>query len=572
MSKGVAHGSADGPRMIYGRENVNWGGPKQAGNLDSVSDNPMDDYDDNGFLEIKTDLEHQIEDLQERYPEDEMIQKYGKPTNYFDIHQSLRRLHEMFPAASLDSDTSPVRAGKLDFMNAPLKNSIPDRLEHKGSFFISSHPESSTIEQRFNAFRNRVDYSVELAKSKSLKKDLLELRDKINDPHIDNFDVLEQCIEHIEKPFRGSAKAEYAVLDDFMSAMKETDKSNKYSLDDAKKAIAKYRKINDEMIGANVPYHMREEFSDVSEIMRNRNVMPEEMQKKVNEMFSDFVESMEIVAPLYGDEPELDDKLDGVIGKLINQFKNDFYYEALVKDHLDANNIALHYGVQPEYDRWEDGTYDTIGSSSSGTQINSYDPIYYKNKIKEGSIPEILDAMRDFTPPKIEKIELTPDMSYSDLSYISSRSAFATREDYKKAGDYYKEVSKQRDKRVSLKKMQPITVTTVDNSKHSSPADLIEKSFAEAVRRNNGEDWEKYELFVQEVEKLKNFPSSGVRSNVQKSAIIQKLHDEIIEGKVGGVYNPSTSADTHAIADQLYRDSLKEKVTQDKLSAIDDLI
>ena len=569
MSKGIAHGSADGPRMIYGRENVNWAGPKQAGNLNNVNDNPMDDYDESGFLEVKTDLESQIEDLQERYPEDAMIQKYGKPTNYFDVHQSLRRLHEMFPAASLDSTTSPLRAGKLDLMNSPLRDDISEDVEHKGSFIISSLPSSSSIHYRFDQFKDRVKFSTRLAKSKSLKKDLMELSNQINDPSVDNFDVLEQCVKHIEKPFRGSAKAEYVVLDDFMSTMKETDKSNDYSLKDAKKAIAKYRKMNDEMVGANVPYHMKEEFSDVSEIMRNRDVMPEEMQQKVNAMFSNFVESMEIVAPLYGDEPELDDKLDGVIGKLIDQFKNDFYYEALVKDHLDANNIALHYGVQPEYDRWEDGDYDITGSSSSGTQINSYDPIYYKNKIKEGSIPGILDTMRDFTPPKIEKIELNADMSYSDLSYISSRSAFTTKEEYDKARKYYAE---QSDNRLSLKKRKPITVSTIDNSKHSSPADLIEKSFAEAVRRNNGEYWEKYELFVQEVEKLKNFPSSGVRSNMQKSAIIQKLHDEIIEGKTQTIYEPSRHIDTGSIADQLYRDSMKDTVTKDKLSAVDDLI
>ena len=203
--------------MIYGRENVNWAGPKQAGSLDDVSDNPMDDYDESGFLEIKTDLESQIEDLQERYPEDAMIQKYGKPTNYFDIHQSLRRLHEMFPAASLDSTTSPLRAGKLDLMNSPLRDDISEDVEHKGSLIVSSLPSSSSMHYRFDQFKDRVKISTQLAKSKSLKKDLMELSNQINDPSIDNFDVLEQCIEHIEKPFRGSAKAEYALLDDFMS-------------------------------------------------------------------------------------------------------------------------------------------------------------------------------------------------------------------------------------------------------------------------------------------------------------------------------------------------------------------
>lgn len=36
MAKGYAQGSADGPKYIFGKENVNWGGPRQAseGNID----------------------------------------------------------------------------------------------------------------------------------------------------------------------------------------------------------------------------------------------------------------------------------------------------------------------------------------------------------------------------------------------------------------------------------------------------------------------------------------------------------------------------------------------------------
>ena len=46
MSKGIAHGSADGPRYIYGKENVNWAGPKRAREPDYDENEQIFQYDE----------------------------------------------------------------------------------------------------------------------------------------------------------------------------------------------------------------------------------------------------------------------------------------------------------------------------------------------------------------------------------------------------------------------------------------------------------------------------------------------------------------------------------------------
>lgn len=61
MSKGIAHGSADGPRYIYGKENVNWAGPKRAakGNTssDGVYDEISSDHHNASVQEVVEDID-----------------------------------------------------------------------------------------------------------------------------------------------------------------------------------------------------------------------------------------------------------------------------------------------------------------------------------------------------------------------------------------------------------------------------------------------------------------------------------------------------------------------------------
>lgn len=576
MSRGIAHGSADGPRMIYGRENVNWGGPKKAGDIDNINDNPMDDYGDD-HTEIKTDIETQIEDLQELYPEDEMLQKYGKLTDHFTVQQSLRHLHELFPSASLDNDTSPLRAGKIDFTKGSIRSGMPSDLYFEGSQYLYSKTGTLDTESALTSFSHLLEQASQKMKEGSVKRKFDSIKDQINDPNFDTFDVLEQCIKHIEKPFRTSAQAEYAVLDNFMSAIRTSKKKGDYSLEEAKQEIQKYREKNDNILIVNVPAHMEDRISQMSEIMRNQGSLPSSMQDKLGEIYGNFVESMEIVSPLYGDDPALDKKLDNVIGKLIDQFENDFYHEMLVKDHVDANRIAEYYGVESEYDRWEAGEYSVSILTRGGRQVVGVPTdSYFRDKVKEGNIRDMMEVMRINTPPSLEEKVLDADeMDGVELIDFCGKKLFKTQEDYNKAYNYYNDMSRQKNKRLNFRKSDSVKVSVfLNDSDHRGESyHLIEESFKEAKRNNNDDTWKKYEDFVQEVERLEKFPSNGLRSNVQKTAIIKKLHNEIMQGKQEGMgYLSGAPSNTENIAKQLYRDSMKDKITDDKLSAIDNLI
>jgi len=574
MSRGIAYGSADGPRMIYGRENVNWGGPKKAGDIDNINDNPMDDYGDD-HTEIKTDIETQIEDLQELYPEDEMLQKYGKLTDHFAVQQSLRSLHELFPFAALDNDTSPLRAGKVDFTKGSIWSGIQSDVYIKGSRFFYSKLGTLDTEDVLTRFPHKLERVSKNMKDGALKRKFDSIKDQINDPSVDTFDVLEQCIEHIEKPFRTSAQAEYAVLDSFMSSVQpRRKKKEEYSLEEAKQEIQNYREKNDNIYAFNVPAHMEDRISQISEITRNQFMFPSSMQDRLSELYGNFVENMQIVSPLYGDNPELDKKLDNVIGKIVDQFENDLYYEMLVKDHVDANRIAEYYGIDSEYDNWEAGEYSISMFPGYGRSFGLDNDTYYRDKVKEGDIRCIIDIMRQNTPPPLEERVLDSDkMDGSALIDFCNNKFFKTKDDYKNAVNYTQEILNQEKRRFNFSKADPIKVSVFSNRLGNNAHSLIEESFKEAKRNDNDDTWKKYEDFVQEVERLEKFPSNGLRSNVQKTVIIKKLHSEIMQGNQEGMgYLSDTPANTDSIAEQLYRDSTKDNITEDKLSAIDDLI
>ena len=66
MSKGTAHGSPDGPRYIYGKENINWNGPKRASEKDLL----QEEYFSPGNDFLLEDPEEQIKNhlLQNHQP------------------------------------------------------------------------------------------------------------------------------------------------------------------------------------------------------------------------------------------------------------------------------------------------------------------------------------------------------------------------------------------------------------------------------------------------------------------------------------------------------------------------
>ena len=62
MSNGIAHGSADGPRYIYGKENINWSGPKRANKNDLDSDNLSIQSEFTGSIETEEEIYDKVYD------------------------------------------------------------------------------------------------------------------------------------------------------------------------------------------------------------------------------------------------------------------------------------------------------------------------------------------------------------------------------------------------------------------------------------------------------------------------------------------------------------------------------
>ena len=577
MSKGIAHGSADGPRMIYGRENVNWAGPKQAGTLDDVSDNPMDDSHQNS---IKTDIEARIEDLQHTHTDDYAIQHYGELTNAFDVQQSLRRLHEMFPAAALDSDTSPLRAGKYDVMNTPDDMDIELRYANRGGLFYSNIKNKRKLNDILDGFSN-MSYKLAGKESGKDRKKLLQLRNTaIND---DFFGTLEQCVDHIDKPFRGNAKAEYAILDSFMkSAWRNTSEGRRergsYSLDEARETIAKYKKMNDDMYAVNIPEHLDSQYSNImNNVLTNIDNYSKDAQDKINELYMNLMNGMSIVAPLYGDDEKLDAKLDGVITKLYDQFENDFYHEMLVKDHIHAEDIAMQYGMDVEVDAWREGEHNIEGSFDMHRPLHTtLDDADIVNSTQKPNIQYFSEVAKDYQSPETENIRLDENIMGSDAISSYSNRVMSSHEDYLKAKKFSEDYKKRENgnRLMKLRNSDPVSISTVKESGSYSHT-IMSEAFYDAKRKDTPEEWKKYDKFMQEVQQLEKIPSSGVKSSIQKTAVVQKLYNEIIKGEYQGISAQSLSPreqNYDQIAQQVYRDSMKDNITNDKLSDIDRLI
>lgn len=92
MSKGIARGSADGPRYIYGKENVNWGGPKRAAKLKRPESNINQIYNDISKSQVRDIndpvsqeiIEECLFDISESYKNDNEPIKYSDTKTLYD--------------------------------------------------------------------------------------------------------------------------------------------------------------------------------------------------------------------------------------------------------------------------------------------------------------------------------------------------------------------------------------------------------------------------------------------------------------------------------------------------------
>ena len=139
MSKQTAQGSPDGPKYIYGKENVNWAGPKQAnlGNKQLLHSDVRSDFNtpDTTEAQVEATARSLMEDYY-RYPED-------LPDDYI----------EEFVTSEHDFDVDDLDSLVLDKLEI-IADAIQEN-KHKDEAFIASLYEGETLEKGSLAYTSK---------------------------------------------------------------------------------------------------------------------------------------------------------------------------------------------------------------------------------------------------------------------------------------------------------------------------------------------------------------------------------------------------------------------------------
>lgn len=555
MSKGIAHGSADGPRMIYGRENVNWAGPQRASD-NNMNSNPMSDYAQNNHSGMS--LQSQIDELVQLYPDDYVLQHYNTPSDRRAIHQELIALRKAHPQEAADYVASPIRSGKISVMNGANKkisfsNDIGDV-----KWFYSNSRTYSYLNSVHDSFKSHLANEYNAALENGDKKTADKLAQYHNDVDGDKNDVfvmINHCADIVKNNRFGDDKAEREVLNSFMSAVRVgryepyRDKTN-WTFSEFDQAFKNIKEKNDSLVGFSIP----DKFKDKTDNLWNMQYvmdyiknLPEETQQEVREMFNNFAKNMEIIAPMYGDNPQLDAQLDEIIEKSFDQFENDFYYETLVKDHVQAHNIAMQYGVESIADNMEEGDYkllaeclssmSNIGIDGEGSAKMIAGNIMGKEK---PSYTDVYSVSSQFK--KAQSATATIDsrkMSTQSIDDYFYATPLGSSQDHHKGKKLVKELKdiqhKSANRLVYLgkKTSPPIQVEQIVGTDPATvPYRIIERAYFSQKPGNNEEDWNNYDMFMQEVKKLNAIPTTGVKSQIQKSAIMYSMYKDLFNTRL----------------------------------------
>lgn len=138
MSKQTAQGSPDGPKYIYGKENVNWAGPKQA-NPDNEQLSSSDVRSDFNTPDTEAQVEATARSLMEdywRYPEDlpnSYLEEFITSEHNFDV-----------------DDLGDFVRGKLRMISDAIQEN-----KHEDEDFIASLYEGETLEKGSLAYTSK---------------------------------------------------------------------------------------------------------------------------------------------------------------------------------------------------------------------------------------------------------------------------------------------------------------------------------------------------------------------------------------------------------------------------------
>lgn len=117
MSKGTAKGSPDGPRFIYGKENVNWGGPKRASKSSNAMKNFKNDFSAN---ENETEIIENCNDLLSEWgvdaPHGEVIKDFDAFKKNFD--ENIEQIQEQMDSCIDSENPEEILQFAQDIVNS----------------------------------------------------------------------------------------------------------------------------------------------------------------------------------------------------------------------------------------------------------------------------------------------------------------------------------------------------------------------------------------------------------------------------------------------------------------------
>ena len=556
MSKGIAHGSADGPRMIYGRENVNWAGPQRA-NANSMNRDPMSDYTQNNQMGMSS-LQSQIDDLVQLYPDDYVLQHYHTPSNQQAFRQSLINLRKEHPKESEDYTTSPIRSGKISVMNGVHKKIRFSDDIGDVKWFYSDSRTYSYLDSVHDNFKAQLEYEYNTALENGDKKTagkLAQYHNDIDGDKNDVFTMINHCANIVKNNRMGDSKAEREVLNSFMSAVRVgryepgRDKTN-WTFAEFDQTFKNVKEKNDNLVGFSIPDKFQDKTGGMWNIqyaMNSLHDLPEEIQPKVREMFNSLAKNMEIIAPMYGDNEYLNAQLDKIIEESFDQFENDFYYETLVKDHVQAHNIAMEYGVEPIIDNIEEGDYEILAeclSSMSNIGIDGEESAkIIADDIMGKEKPSYFDVYRTASKFKkaqsatatIDSRKMSTESIY-DYFYVTPLGSSQDHYKGKKLVEELKDIQHKSFTRpiyFGKKTRAPIQVEQIVKTDPATvPYRIVDRAYFSAIFDKTPEAWNNYDMFIQEVKKLDAIPTTGVKSQIQKTAIMYSMYKDLFNSRL----------------------------------------
>ena len=342
-----------------------------------------------------------------------------------------------------------------------------------------------------------------------------------------------------------------------------------------------------------------------------------------------------MISNLYGDDEELDKKLNGVICRLIDDAENEFMYDFIVKDHARAERLAEIYDMDLEIDNLSDGNYEKYR--------NANDPsfaFYYASEMKslnriiqnkeeivdeEGDIietvydennsvalkdpKELVRASENLKMLTKTTMSLKPliDANHSSMFNIPkgyeevalehrtrNMFYFLNREDEKIYHHEYEKIRKYGNS-TPLKRAFSIipkstTFDVLQSRKDYLPSyagsiiDLAQKrvqSIEDSGRIQEAN--QRYENFMKEVVQVSSLPYTGIKSEIQKNAIVHKLyHDFMLKDSIQDIvipelpeYSKPNRKELDKLTQQAFQDmqqqGIKRQITQENLDTIDKL-